>query len=123
MICICLVIGALAVTPSGAPPAGSATPRSGGYANPRLLVDTSWVALHAHDPDVRLVDMRDADAYAAGHIPGAVRMAEAPLRNSEDRLTYLPAPDTFAAMMGRAGIANNSHVVIYDDQGGKMAAR
>jgi thiosulfate/3-mercaptopyruvate sulfurtransferase len=94
-----------------------------GYANPQLLAETSWVAEHADEPDVRLVDMRDAAAYAAGHLPGAVRIEEGPLRNPEDRLTYLPKPDALARMMGQAGISNSTRVVIYDDQGGKMAAR
>jgi thiosulfate/3-mercaptopyruvate sulfurtransferase len=95
----------------------------GGYANPQMLVETDWVALHASDPGVRLVDMRGAAAYAAGHIPGAVHVEEGPLRDPEDRLTYLPPPEAFAARMSRAGITNTTHVVAYDDQGGKMAAR
>jgi thiosulfate/3-mercaptopyruvate sulfurtransferase len=94
-----------------------------GYARPQMLVETDWVARHARDRDVRLVDMRDTAAYAAGHIPGAVHLEEGPLRNSEDRLTYLPTPAAFAAMMRHAGISNATHVVAYDDQGGKMAAR
>jgi thiosulfate/3-mercaptopyruvate sulfurtransferase len=94
-----------------------------GYAHPQMLVETDWVARHARDRNVRLVDMRDAAAYAAGHIPGAVHLEEGPLRNPEDRLTYLPVPAALAAMMRDAGISNRTHVVAYDDQGGKMAAR
>jgi thiosulfate/3-mercaptopyruvate sulfurtransferase len=93
------------------------------YAHPELLVATAWVALHAEDRDVRLVDMRDEKAYAAGHIPGAVRIEEGPLRDPEEQFTYLPKPAVFAAMMDKAGIGYDTHVVIYDDQGGKMAAR
>ena len=94
-----------------------------GYLHPELLVETSWVAQHLNDPGVRLVDLRPAALYAAGHIPGAVHIEEGPLRNPEDQLAYLPRPAVFAAMMGKAGISNISHVAIYDDQGGKMAAR
>ena len=97
--------------------------RSGGYARPELLVETGWVALHGQDPGVRLVDLRSAAAYAAGHIPGAVRLEEGPLRSAEDRLTYLPRPEVLAAMLGKAAIGNKTHVVAYDDQGGRMAAR
>ncbi|HLK61675.1 MAG TPA: sulfurtransferase [Chthonomonadaceae bacterium] len=95
----------------------------GGYAHPEMLVETEWVARHEHDRNVRLVDMRDAAAYAAGHIPQAVHIEEGPLRNPEDRFTYLPSPKVFAQMMEKVGIGNGTHVVIYDDQGGKMAAR
>jgi thiosulfate/3-mercaptopyruvate sulfurtransferase len=97
--------------------------REDGYANPHLLVTASWVSQHSGDPYVRLVDMRGQEAYAAGHIPSAVRVDEGPLRNPEDRFTYLPKPTDFAEMMERAGIGNRTHVIVYDDQGGKMAAR
>jgi len=113
------LVSALALTAPGV----NIDHHSRGYMHPELLVETSWVAQHASDPDVRLVDMRDAAAYAAGHIPGAIHIEEGPLRNPEDRLTYLPRSEEFAAMMGQAGISNDSHVVSYDDQGGKMAAR
>lgn len=93
------------------------------YATPELLRETDWVALHGSDPSVRLVDMRDAAAYAAGHIPGAVRLDEGPLRNTSVTDTYLPAPTAFAALMGKAGIGPETHVVIYDDQGSRVAAR
>jgi thiosulfate/3-mercaptopyruvate sulfurtransferase len=100
-----------------------ATLGADGYAHPELLVETEWVAQHATDPNVRLIDVRSAEAYSKGHIPGAVPVDERPLRNPEDRTTYLPSPATFAALMGKAGVANDTHVVIYDDQGGRLAAR
>src|SRR3989442_349183 len=65
------------------------TSQSGGYAHPELLVESTWVALHTADTDFRIVDMRPAAAYAAAHIPGAVHLEEGPLRNEEDRFTYL----------------------------------
>ena len=93
------------------------------YARPELLVEPEWVATHTHDANVRIVDMRDQNAYASGHIPQSVHIEEGPLRNPEERFTYLPTPGVFAAMMSKAGIGNNTHVIIYDGQGGKMAAR
>lgn len=94
-----------------------------GYAQPGLLVETDWVQTHSNAPGIRLVDMRNSKAYDAGHIPQAVHVDEGPLRNPEERFTYLPRPEQFAAMMGKAGIDNATDVVIYDDQGGKKAAR
>ncbi len=99
------------------------TLRTGGYANPNLLVETSWVAAHLQDPAVRVVDMRSDTAYAAGHIPGAILLAEGPLRSEDDRESYLPNLEAFASLMRTAGIGNGTHVVIYDDQGGRSAAR
>jgi thiosulfate/3-mercaptopyruvate sulfurtransferase len=98
-------------------------PRSRGAVETEMLVETGWVAAHRDDAGVRVVDMRSASAYREGHVPGAVYLEEGPLRNPDDRLTYLPAAEAFAGMMERAGISNETHVVAYDDQGGKMAAR
>src|SRR5690242_21793508 len=42
------------------------------YAHPEVLVSTDWVATHAKDPGVRLVEVDvDTSAYDQGHIEGA----------------------------------------------------
>lgn len=97
--------------------------RDGGWPNAHLLVETDWVANRLKSPTVQRVDMRSAEAFAAGHIPGALRIAEGPLRDPNDPLDYLPKPEAFAEMMSNAGIGNDTHVVIYDDAGGRSAAR
>jgi thiosulfate/3-mercaptopyruvate sulfurtransferase len=97
--------------------------RTGKWANPELLVETSWLANHLNKPEVRIVDMRSEQAYTAAHVPGAVRIAEGPLRDPADDQDFLPNPEAFAGMMSRAGIGGGTHVVIYDDQGGRSAAR
>lgn len=64
--------------------------------------------------------------YEAGHIPGAVfvdldRDLAAPpgIRGRHP----LPSVADFAATLGKLGIAPESHVVVYDDVGGRIAAR
>ena len=43
------------------------------YAQPEALVSTQWVADHAKDPNVRIVESNeDVLLYDTGHIPGAV---------------------------------------------------
>jgi thiosulfate/3-mercaptopyruvate sulfurtransferase len=78
---------------------------------------------------VVLVDCRvDAKAYHAGHLPGArhaqlerdlASPAPDPARGGRHPL---PAVETFAATLGRWGIAPSSHVVAYDDQNGASSA-
>ncbi|MGV3724440.1 MAG: rhodanese-like domain-containing protein [Actinomycetota bacterium] len=97
--------------------------RAGQWAAPELLVETEWMSQHLKAPKTRIVDMRSEAAYAAGHIPGAVRVSSGPLRDPKDQLDYLPRPETFAELMGKAGIDNDTHVVIYDDRGGSNATR
>ena len=52
------------------------------YAHPEQLVETDWVAAHAADANVRIVDMRQS-GYAAGHVPGAVYLSPVAIRDAE----------------------------------------
>ena len=66
-------------------------------------------------------------AYLEGHIPGAVYAhldddLAAPVSSGSGRHP-LPAPEEFAATLGRWGISNRTDVVVYDDAGGAIAAR
>jgi thiosulfate/3-mercaptopyruvate sulfurtransferase len=92
------------------------------YAHPDQLVDTDWVAAHAADPGVRIVDMRQA-GYADGHVPGAVALAPGAIRDAKAPPTFLPSPAAFEAMMAQLGIADATRVVVYDERGGIYAAR
>jgi thiosulfate/3-mercaptopyruvate sulfurtransferase len=96
------------------------------------VVDATW--LHANRDEVVVADCRHyldgrsaADAYAAGHIAGAVfvdleRWLAAPASPTAGRHP-LPAPGRFAEGMAQAGIADDATVVAYDDAGGVIAAR
>ncbi len=94
-----------------------------GYAHPEMLVETEWLAQHVNDPDVRIVDLRSAEAYAEGHIPNAVHLDPGRLRDTTDHLLYVPPPERFAALMSELGIGDRTRVVAYDDLGGQAAAR
>lgn len=94
------------------------------YARPEMLVTTEWLAAHANDPDIRIVDMRRAAAdYEAGHIPNAVYLANDDIRDRNAAPTFLPTQAQFEALMGRLGISNKTRVIAYDERGGIYAAR
>lgn len=95
----------------------------GRYARPDLLVDTAWLQDHLSDRGIRIVDLRPAADYAKGHVPGAILLDEAGLRNSSDNETYLPTPAAFEAMVRKLGIDRRTRVVAYDAQGGRSATR
>jgi thiosulfate/3-mercaptopyruvate sulfurtransferase len=86
-----------------------------------------------HDGDLRLIDFRwyldgrpGRDAYRAGHIPGAVFVdLDGEATGHRPNAGRHPLPDE-AAMeraMRQAGVDRGSRVVVYDDQGGFVAAR
>src|SRR5947209_4811475 len=95
-----------------------------GYVHPEQLVETDWVAAHAGDTNVRVVDMRSvATAYPAGHVPGAVYVSPVAIRVADRPPTFLPTPQEFEALMAKLGISDATRVVVYDERGGIYAAR
>ena len=92
------------------------------YAHPEQLVETGWVAEHAADSNVRIVDMRQG-GYGDGHVPGAVYLSPVAIRDANSPPTFVPTPAAFEAMMARLGISDSTRVVVYDERGGIYAAR
>jgi thiosulfate/3-mercaptopyruvate sulfurtransferase len=92
------------------------------YAHPEQLVDTEWVAAHAADANVRVVDMRQS-GFDGGHVPGAVYLSPVAIRDATAPPTFLPTPAAFEQMMGKLGISNTTRVIVYDERGGIYAAR
>jgi thiosulfate/3-mercaptopyruvate sulfurtransferase len=92
------------------------------YVHPEQLVDTEWVAAHAADRMVRVVDMRRA-GYAEGHVPGAMYLPPDAIRDANGPPTFLPSPAVFEQMMATLGISDATRVIAYDERGGIYAAR
>jgi thiosulfate/3-mercaptopyruvate sulfurtransferase len=99
---------------------------------PGPLVSPEWLAEHQDERGLIVADVRwvrdgaSRHAFEAGHIAGAVfldadedlsAIGEGPGRHP------LPTPGAFARTMGRAGIGEDTSVVVYDDAGGSYAAR
>ncbi|HSJ00428.1 MAG TPA: sulfurtransferase [Patescibacteria group bacterium] len=100
---------------------------------PGPIVSVGWLAAHLDDPDLRIVDVRwslagppGSDAYAAGHLPGAVFIdAEHELSSPGEGPGRHPVPAApkLARVLGASGIGDEHVVVAYDDAGGSIAAR
>ncbi len=97
------------------------------------FVDIDWV--REHRAELVLADCRwyadgssGREAYAAGHVPGAVFVdLDTALTRHEDPAVGgrhpLAEPADFAAAIGALGIGDDDTVVAYDDAGGVIAAR
>lgn len=105
-------------------------------ASPLISAEELLALVSAGAPDLRIVDCRwvlgrpgaGADAYRAGHLPGAIHLdLDADLSDPEGLGAPgrhpLPSPAAFAERMGRAGIGDGDLVVGHDDAGGWVAAR
>src|SRR5664279_654295 len=91
----------------------------------------SALDLQARRSTIRLLDVRPGDAYAAGHLPGALHAelerhlstASAPGHDPARGGRHpLPAVAAFAAQLGAWGIEPDTEVVAYDASGGSNAA-
>lgn len=83
---------------------------------PQILLTPDQVAESMKGGNTVVIDTRDAEAYASGHIPGAVNMREI--------FTYLATTDpegldalkeTFASLFAKAGVSPGSRVVFCED--------
>ncbi|WP_222915194.1 sulfurtransferase [Natrinema sp. SYSU A 869] len=90
-----------------------------------VVVSPDWLASRLDDPQVRIVDVRDAWEFdGIGHLPGAMSIPFDSYRdeNDIDRGT-LPGAEAFATLLGDAGISPEDTIVAYDDTHGVFAAR
>lgn len=100
------------------------------------LVSSEWLAVHLHDQNLLVADVRwylfdktrqGPEEYRRGHIPGAVFIdvdhdLAAPFGQGPGRHP-LPGPEAFAESASRVGIGPQTYVIAYDDSGGASAAR
>lgn len=81
-----------------------------------VLIDPAQLqALMSSEPVV-VIDTRDADTYAAGHLPGAVNLREVftyLASSTPEGLLELKA--TFAEALGKAGLSGAETAVFYED--------
>ena len=92
------------------------------YVHPESLVSTDWVAEHGADANVRLVEVDvDTSSYEQGHIAGAVGWNwQSQLQQSVRR--DLISKGEMEALLGGAGIGNNTTVIVYGDNNNWFAA-
>jgi len=77
------------------------------------IVTTDWLAQHANDAALVIVDIRSDKEYSAGHIPNAVHVPMPSWIVERDGL-LLEVPDDAALcqILGSAGIGKDSKVVV-----------
>ncbi|MCA9843495.1 MAG: sulfurtransferase [Dehalococcoidia bacterium] len=98
------------------------------YARPEILVEPAWVAEHAEDPKVVVIDCATLEAYRRAHIPGAMQLGTHFYIKEDgppdaDHGTFVMPPPAFEALMQRLGVSNDTTVVAYDDNNALVAAR
>src|SRR5256884_1511820 len=92
------------------------------YTLPNVLVTTEWVAQHATDAGVRVVEVDvDTTAYDQGHVPGAAGwnwttdLCDTVVRD-------IVPMKKLEELLGRTGIDNKTAFVLYGDNNNWFAA-
>jgi thiosulfate/3-mercaptopyruvate sulfurtransferase len=93
------------------------------YAHPEVLVESDWLAAHLNDPKVRVAEVDyDAQAnYEMGHIPGSVLFDWRKDINDPVARDILSG-DALTALFGRAGVNDDTTLVLYGDFNNWFAA-
>jgi thiosulfate/3-mercaptopyruvate sulfurtransferase len=93
-----------------------------GYIHPEALVDAEWVQAHLTDSTVRLIEVDvDTAAYEQGHIPGALGFNWQ--KELQDQVIRAPmSKEHLEELLGRAGVNNDTTIVLYGDNNNWFAA-
>jgi thiosulfate/3-mercaptopyruvate sulfurtransferase len=87
-----------------------------------VLVSTDWVAQHASDPGVKLIEVDvDTNAYEEGHIPGAVGFNWTSQLQDQLRRDVITKTE-LEKLLGEAGVSNSDTIVFYGDNNNWFAA-
>ena len=82
------------------------------YAHPEVLVETDWVAQHLDHGGFKLIEIDvDTEAYAQGHIAGAIGFNWQ--TELEDTLRRdVPDKGQWESLLSKAGISNDDTLVL-----------
>ena len=86
------------------------------------VVDVAWLQVNQSDPKLVVMDMRKAEDYKAGHIPGAVNVIGASVYvKNGDINNEVPAADDLTDVLQAAGLKADSRVIVVESDGGRFA--
>jgi thiosulfate/3-mercaptopyruvate sulfurtransferase len=95
-------------TAAAAPASGTLTV----HPAPNLAVNASWVKDHLSSPDIRLLDVRTANEWNAGHLPNATLVLWQDLFADQRSLKFKSSGE-IRALFTKAGVKPGQEVVTY----------
>lgn len=120
----CALVAVLFMVRAGYADSEGSWAKNEAYANSSLLISGRELSRRLNEPGIRILDVRPAEQYAAGHIPGALNLTTAEITRSLNGVPDMLAPvDVIERVVGERGVVSGTQVVIYDDIGGINATR
>jgi thiosulfate/3-mercaptopyruvate sulfurtransferase len=119
------LIGSAACSPTTDTVSVATDLESRGYASIDHLVSTAWLEKHLNDDSVLIVDLRKEEDYAAGHIPGSVRLTPNAAFQMEVKGVpgMIPPADAVATVLAGIGATPETTIVFYDGIASLWASR
>lgn len=89
-----------------------------------LIIEPADLKQHIDDDNLLIVDLSSPATYVQYHVPGAVFLNyEWLVRIEQPRMGLLPTEEQLNNVLSSLGLTNDTHVVVYDDEGGGRACR
>jgi len=115
LVALALIAGCAGKATSPSPTSTPTSTQAAGYPNADLVVETSWLGQNLGDAGIRVVDVRTAANYKAGHIQGAVSLpVEETLDPADVSKGDVGPVAQLEKVFGDRGISSDTRVIIYD---------
>lgn len=89
-----------------------------------LVIEPAELKQHLNTDDVLIIDLSSAATYVQYHVPGAVFLNyEWIVRVEQPRMGLLPTEEQLNNVLSSLGLTEDTHLVVYDDEGGGRACR
>ena len=89
-----------------------------------LVIEPAALQAKLNEPELLVIDLCNEQSFAAGHIPGAQSvLPQETVAGTPPAVGRLPGDKQLHALFSRLGLKENTHVVVYDDEGGGWAGR
>ena len=89
-----------------------------------LIIETEQLHSYLDNNDLLIVDLSQAATYVQYHVPGAIFLDyNWIVRIEQPRMGLLPTEEQLTNVLSAIGLTKNTHIVVYDDEGGGRACR
>ncbi len=89
-----------------------------------LIIEPSELQPLLGNESLLILDLGKLETYQQAHVPGAIRVAPADIQlGTKPAPGLLPTKEQLSLLFSRLGLTKDTHVVVYDDDGGPWAGR
>ena len=115
MVIGALMLGVLSACSSTSDVSEDTSLDSRGYSSTERIVSTKWVADNLDNKNVKIIDLRKAEDYDAGHLPGALNYSSKELQVESGGVKGMIPPSTdISNKLSALGVESGDTIIIYD---------